>query len=565
VTWRRPAAAEIGAAGLALLLAAAALLPLGRLLLEAAFPRGGSFDLAIAERLLASPTVWRAFWRTIDLAGWSTAISLTLGVTLAFLATLTDLRTRGWVIAIVLAPLVVAPQVTALAWMQMTGPGSPLLGALGLAPPIGRPNPLVSREGVILLVGLEHVPLVYLAARAGLRQIPAEQVEAARGLGHTPATVVWRVLLPLVAPAIAAGGALAFVSAVGNFGIPAMLGIPARYTVLTTLVYERLSGFGPRVLPEVATLSVLLAAIALAGTALAHRLGTRVEVRQQTSRPLDRPFALGTARPLVDMAVITLALATVALPLVSLVAAALVPAIGVAITWETITSAHFRFVLADYPAGWRAIRNSLGLAATAAILLGLVAVLHGWLLVWRRNKALARVDPLLELPYAVPGIVLAIALILLLLRPLPVINVSLYNTAVILLVAYLVRFLPLALRPVGAAYRQFDPQWEEAARLAGLGPIRRFVGLLLPLAAPAAIAGGLLVFLSAATELTLSALLWSSGNETLGVVVFQLEQGGDSPSAAAMACVTVAVAVAALGLLGLVGRRLPAGVLPWRD
>jgi iron(III) transport system permease protein len=170
-----------------------------------------------------------------------------------------------------------------------------------------------------------------------------------------------------------------------------------------------------------------------------------------------------------------------------------------------------------------------------------------------------------ELPYALPGVVLAIACILLFLKPLPLIGLGLYNTVWIILVAYLMRFLILVLRPVVGAYQQLDRSYEEAAQMAGARFAFRQRTIALPMVAPAAAAGALIVFLTAFNELTVSALLWSSGAETLGVAVFSLEQGGDSTYAAALAGLSVVVTIAIMAATSLAGRRMPKGVVPWRD
>jgi iron(III) transport system permease protein len=168
-----------------------------------------------------------------------------------------------------------------------------------------------------------------------------------------------------------------------------------------------------------------------------------------------------------------------------------------------------------------------------------------------------------ELPYALPGIVLAIACILLFLRPLPLLG-SLYATPWIILVAYLMRFAALAVKPVDAALGQLAPDLTEAAAAAGAGGVRRLLTISAPLAAPAAAAGALLVFMSAFNELTVSALLWSSRNETIGVILFSLEESGLSPQAAAVAVITLLVIVLLLTAIDRLGSRLPVGVLPWR-
>jgi iron(III) transport system permease protein len=160
--------------------------------------------------------------------------------------------------------------------------------------------------------------------------------------------------------------------------------------------------------------------------------------------------------------------------------------------------------------------------------------------------------------------VLALAVILVFIHPLPLIGVSLYGTLGIILIAYLARFLVLALRTTTAGYLQIDRTLEDAAAITGASLWRRLRTILLPMAAPAVAAGAILVFLTALNELTVSALLWSSGHETLGVVVFSLAQGGDATLAAALSLLVVLATVALMAIAGLVARRLPQGVLPWQ-
>lgn len=552
--------AVLAALGLAVTLLAVA--PLVRLVAEAVAP-GGYLDLAILGRTLRAEATWRALGHTLETGLWGTALALVLGGTFAGLVALTDLRGKVALVFVFMVPLMIAPQVTALAWSQAVGPGSTLLRLAGLAPAPGTPNPLHSREGIVLLFGVQHAPLVFLALRAGLRALPRDLVEAAQAAGAGPGRVLRTVILPLSAPALGAGAALAFVSCIGNFGIPALLGIPGRYTVLTTLVYQRLAGFGPAVLAEVAGLSLVLGVLAAAGLLAQGWAAGRRDVRVVALLPAP-VWRLGRARPALELAAWVGLVAVVGLPVLALVATALVPAQGVPLQWRTATWANFGFVLVEHAATRRAFANSTALASGAAAGLTLLSVPLAYFLVWRSGRALRALGAAAELPYALPGVVLAVAMILLFLKPLPVLGVGLYNTPWILLVAYLARFLTLSLRPVASGYLQVDRTLEEAARMAGAGFGYRLRTVILPLVAPAAVAGALLVFLVAFNELTVSALLWSSGNETLGVVLFSLDQAGDAVSAAAVAVLSVAATLAVMGGATLVARRLPRPVLPWQ-
>jgi iron(III) transport system permease protein len=494
-----------------------------------------------------------------------TLIAVLIGTTVALAVSLTDIRARNAFVFCFVAPLLLAPQVVALAWLQTFGPSSTLLKMIGMAPPLGSRNPLYSAGGIMLVLGVQYSPLVFLTLRAGLRSLPQEMIEAGLAGGAGPGRVLRTIILPLMTPPLLAGIALCFVSCLGNFGIPAVLGIPGNYLVLPTLIYQRLAGLGPGALSEVAVLSIVIGVIALAGIVVQDVLMRRRDFRTTSSTASARAFELGRWRLPTEIALWTLAALVLIVPLTALVLTSFVPAVGVPLTWASATIENYHFVLAEHAAARRAFANSFGLSASAAVIIVVIAVPLAYFLVWRRNRALRILGFLTEIPYALPGVVLAIAAILLFLKPLPLVGFSLYNTIWIILFCYLGRFLVLGLRPVISGYHQLDRTLEEAAQIVGARLLRRLRTIIAPLVAPTAAAGALLIFLTAFNELTVSALLWSTGSETLGVVFFSFQQGGDSTYASALGTLTILVSFALMLSTLLFARKLPRGVLPWRD
>lgn len=559
----------LGDGGERLLLAAIALyvvvfcvLPLARLFTEALVPTGDS-GLHLIGQVLDSRSAQRALWHTVEAGLAATAISVVLGTAMALLVGLTDVRWPALIVFLLLLPTLVPAQITAVSWLELLSPNSLLLGPLGYAPPPGSGNPLHSREGIVALLGIEHATMVFLAVRAGLRGVPRDLIEAARAAGAGPPRIIWTVVLPLLRPSIIAGAALAFVAAIGNFGIPALLGIPGRYLMLTTLIYQRLNGFGPSVLGEVATLSMVLALLAGAGLLVQGLMtrGRRVEIEGTGAD--GALFGLGRARWWIEGTAWLTLLVMGVLPLVALLASSLVAAIGVPLSLGTVTLENYAFAF-GHGATRRAFVNSTLLALAAAMGTVAISVPFAYLILNRRNLVARLLNGVADAPFALPGIVLSIAAILTFLPPLPLVGVSLYNTIWIILIAYLGRFLAFGLRPTLAGLAQMDRTLEDAARVAGAGTLRRLWTVVLPHAAPAAMAGGILVFMGAFNELTVSALLWSAGNETLGVVVFNLYDEGNANGAAAVAVLTVAATLAIALLTTLASRRLPRGVLPWQ-
>jgi len=563
-----------GDGGERLLLAAVAvyvllfcLLPLVRLFAEAVVPTGDS-GLHLIGQVLDSRSAQRALWHTIDAGLSATLVSVVLGTALALLVGLTNVRWPALIVFLLLLPTLVPAQITAVSWLELLSPHSLLLGPLGYSLPPGSGNPLHSKGGIVALLGIEHATMVFLSVRAGLRGIPRDLIEAARAAGAGPLRIIWTVILPLARPSIIAGAALAFVAAIGNFGIPALLGIPGRYLMLTTLIFQRLNAFGPTILGEVATLSMLLALLAGAGLILqglmTRGLSAKTRRVEIEGTGAEGPvFSLGRARWWVEGTTWLVLLVMGVLPLLALVSSSLVAAIGVPLSWDTVTLENYQFAL-GHGATRRAFVNSTGLALAAAVGTVAISVPFAYLVLNRRNGAARILNVVADAPFALPGIVLSIAAILTFLPPLPVLGISLYNTLWIILIAYLGRFLAFGLRPTLAGLAQMDRTLEDAARVAGAGTLRRLWTIVLPHAAPAAMAGGILVFMGAFNELTVSALLWSAGNETLGVVVFNLYDEGNANGAAAVAVLTVVATLAVALLTTLAARRLPRGVLPWQ-
>ncbi len=542
--------------GIAVLLLA--LVPIARLLIAAFAPGLEAFWTEISRTASVRATV-----NTFDVALWSSFLSLGLGSLLAFLVGATDMRGKRLLSVAFLLPLMIAPQVTALAWLQLFGPSSALLQSIGLAPPPGSANPMYGREGIILLLGVQHTALAFITLRAGLRAIPGDVIEAARACGANSWRAFSFVGLPMLAPFLAAAFALCFVSSIGNFGIPALLGMPENYLTLPTLIYQRLASFGTGMIPRVATLAVLVSFIAGVGTVITAFVLARYATRIEADKPLT-PFALGRFRLPAEIGVWTLNALLLVAPLTALIAASLLPSYGMALNAETFTLNNYVEVLFRQDVTTRAFMNSFLLAGSAALILMAISLPSGYALSRLSGRRRVLFEALVETPYALPGIVLAIAMILLFIRPLPVIGVSLYGTYGIILIAYLSSFYILALRPVTAAFSQLDPRLEEAAAMCGAGFWQRFNLVLVPGVLPAAAAGAVLVFLTAFNELTVSALLWSSGTETLGVVLFNFEDGGYTTLASAVAVVTVLVVLALVALLDSLHQRLPKGTLPWR-
>ncbi|MDF3606365.1 iron ABC transporter permease [Paracoccus sp. DMF-8] len=558
----RLSAETIVLALLALLILSVSVAPMLRLAQAALFDDGGLAVERLA-RLFARPQTTAAIWNTIQIALASTLVSLLVGTVFAVIVVQTDLPGKSALVFAFVLPLMIPPQVTAMAWIQAFSPSSPVLGALGLSMEAGTRHPLYSKAGIILLLGIYNAPLVYLAMQASLRRIPLDLAEAARAAGAGPVRVLLTVILPLARGGMVAAASLAFVSAIGNFGIQAMLGIPARVPTLITQIYQQINGLGPSALPNMAALSMVLTALTVAGVLLAARAGERNDTRVDLgSRAL--VLSPGRGGPVILALLWGYLVLSLLLPLSALLQSSLVPAYGLPLTAETVTLKNYAAALFRQVSLRDAFLTSLWLTLVTVGFLMLASVFLGYFLTWRRGPLVRLLHFGSEAAYTLPGITLGVAMILLFLRPLPGIGVSLYGTPWIILAAYVAGFLALALRPVLSGYAQIDRTLEEAAQVAGAGFLRRMRDVIWPLIAPTAIAAGVIVFMTAINEIQTSILLISSGTRTIGPMIIFLEEGGASTLAAAVGCLMIFGILLLMLLSVALSRFLPKGVLPWQ-
>ncbi|WP_420410395.1 ABC transporter permease [Hoeflea sp.] len=549
--------------GLVLLLVASILafsvLPVGRLLSAALAGGLGQF-----WSVLDTPEVRRATLNTLTVAFGSGAVAMVVGLGFALALSVTDMRGRGAMAFIMVLSLMIAPQISALAFKTLAGPASPLLKLVGLAPAPGTPNPMLGEFGIILVMGLHHAPLVAITLAAGLSGLPRPLIEAALLDGAGPVQITRRIVLPLLGPFLLSAALLVLVAGTGNFGIPALLGLPVGYLTLPTLLYQKLASFGPSSINDAAAVSILIAAITAVGVIAAGWLLARKQSRLEADFALEPFWRLGPWRLPLELAVWGFIAVAILLPLMSLLATSLVPAYGVRLSLDSLTFAQYGEVLFRQDLTVRAFRNSALFAGAAALSLCCLALLFAYLLDRAGARLRAPLLALIELPYAAPGIVLAIACILLFIRPLPVLGFSIYATPWIILFAYHARFLAIAIKPVLAAMATLDSAVEEAAVCDGARMGQRLRLIILPLVLPSLLAGGLMVFLLAFNELTVSALLWSAGNETLGVALLSLEDSGLGSEAAAVAVAASILVCLLMLVMQSLARRLPENALPWQ-
>ncbi|WP_440119575.1 ABC transporter permease [Paenibacillus sp. QZ-Y1] len=506
------------------------------------------------NELLQQERFWSTLRNTVYIVIGSTVFSLVIGTALAWVVAYTDIRHKSALHMGIMLCFILPSYVLTLSWSSFTGSQSWLAHLLQWIHPSLSPWNMYSMGGIVFVMGIHHFPLVYMFTLDVLRKIPRDLEWSARAGGASRIEVFRRITLPLALPGLTAGGLLVFLASLDNFGIPAFLGTPVNISVLSTLIYEEIIGFGPSAFARGASLSVLLGAAAVVGSLLQWILLRKSHASDTMQPDLTPRYELGRMRkPLTYAIWAGLALITI-IPLSSMISMSLKRAYGLGLTRANMTLDNYRYILFENERVWQAIQNSLVLSIVTMLACLIIGSGFAYIRVRKPNQFNKMAELATAVPYTLPGIVFALSMILVWMEPVPGWNPGIYGTMTILFIAYICRFLILQIRSSVTSFMQLDASMEEAARISGAGFWRKWTAVLLPLLLPGILTGGMLVFLTALTELTVSALLYSSGSQTIGVTIFSFEQAGDTLYSTALSSLIVAL-IAAGGVILLIAQR----------
>lgn len=434
-------------------------------------------------------------WNTLSLTAAVTFTSVLLGVTLAWIVQRTDLPGRhiwSWVLAL---PLVIPPYVGAVAYLIVLGP-------TGWVRDVWDKYAFLPGEfsfdiytfwGVYLVLTLFTYPYVYLIVSAAMRRLNRNFEEVARSQGMNMWQVFWKVNVPLLRPAIGAGAILIALYVISDFGAIAML----RYMTFTSAIYYQMGSYDNL---SATVLSVVLIAITLLILWGESRVQRKGDYTQSASGAASKPKEI----PLGKWKIATISF----LSFIFFIAVAL-PVI-VLIYWSVI---GFQEGALDSKF-WIYAFNSLkvsGLAALISMILALPIVY----LKSRYPSVLSKIiDKLSYSGYALPGVIVALGIIFVFN------NTPLYNTFFLIVIAFIIRFLPQAMQAQEASLSLVSPRIDEAAQSLGQPPWKIMFTVILPAILPGIMAGGALVFVSSIKELPATLLLRPPGYDTMAIRIW---------------------------------------------
>ena len=484
------------------------------------------FTLANYATAYGSSDTLRLFWTSMQFASGTSLLAFLLGTGLAWMNERTNTPFKSVFFALSVIPLIIPGILFTVAWILLASPQIGIInlvlqGWFGLEEP---PFDIYSLRGMIWVDGLHYSPMAFLLMSAAFRAMDPSLEESATMSGANIFQVARRVTLRLTWPAIVATVLILFVRAIESFEVPALLGLPAGIEVFTSAIYQAVHRY-PSQVGLASTYAVALLLITTGGVYWVSKLSGRgsqyATMTGKGFRP--RQIDLGRWRWVTAAIFVVYVLLIVVLPFAVLLwssfqrfyAVPSMEALG------NLTLDSYRFIL-DYPNLTHTIWNSVALAVSTATIVMLVTSVICWIVVKTSMPGRWLLDGVASLPIVFPGLVLGLAIMVFYLN----VDVGIYGTIWIMLIAYVTRFMPYGLRYTTTSMVQIHKELEESAAMSGASWGTTFRRIILPLLKPGLLAGWIYVTIVSIRELSTSILLYSPDTQVMSIVIWELWENG---------------------------------------
>ncbi len=401
---------------------------------------------------------------------------------------------------------------------------------------------------------LTTIPIMVILLTPMLRQLDASFEEAADMSGAGTLTTLRKVTIPLLLPAIATAFVLSLIRSLESFEVERILGTPVNINVYSTRIYDYVS-LEPPLFSQAMALSSLFLAIllflAVFYQVYLERTGERATITGRGVRMQARPdsrWAYAASAVLFGYIALTLVL-----PLVMLVLGSLTKLFGFFFLGDAWTAAHWVAVFKD-PRLFRAALTSALLGLSVGFVGVLIFSLVAWVLVRTGIWGTRLISVLVWLPWAIPGLVLGVTLLSVMLE-MPGLSM-LYGTTIPLLIALLIKELPIGVQLLRSSIAQVSGELEEAAVISGAGFGMIFRRVTLPLIAPMLASVFLLVFASTMRDVSTVVLIAAPGTRTLSLLMFDFALSGQLEAASVVGVMIALICVVVSAWALRLGRRV---------
>lgn len=510
-------------------------MPLVYLVIKAFFPER-SFTLSVFERLYTYSMNLGALKNTLIASFATMVLGTLLAFPLAWLVGRTNLYGRKFFRSLFVLTYMVPPYVGAMAWLRLLNPNVGTVNQVlrflfGLGDTPGPLN-VYTLGGMIWVLTTFYYPYAFITISRAMEKMDPTLEEASTISGAGSLKTVFRITLPMMTPSLIAGALLVFVCAMSCYGIPSIIGAPGKVHTVTTRIIEYV-GIGQQGLSDATGLAVFLMILAIIILYVSDFVVARkqyITVSGKSTHP--NVVDLRKGRIPLTILVALFAVIVILLPFVTILTTSFKIDVGKTVfepgnftltQWMTVFGRDETMMC---------LKNSLIFGAVTATVGIIVACIMSYLL--QRTKVRGRKLPdfLITLGSGTPSVVIALALIMTMKGNF---GINIYNTAYIIIIAYLIKYLMMGMRTVVSAMSQIHVSLEECSQISGASWFKTMFRITGPLIFPSIAAGWFLIFIPSFYELSMTTLLYSNTTKTIGFQLYEYWTFTSQPMSCAMA------------------------------
>ena len=510
-------------------------LPMVYLIVKAFFP-DGSFTFHVFERLYTYSMNLGALKNTLIAATATMILGTLLAFPLAWLVGRTNLYAKKFFRSLFVLTYMVPPYVGAMAWLRLLNPNVGTLNQffrlifnLGDTP---GPLNIYTLGGLIWVLTTFYYPYAFITISRAMEKMDPSLEEASRISGASPLGTVFRITIPMMTPSLIAGALLVFVAAMSCYGIPSIIGAPGKVHTVTTRIIEY-NGLGAQGISDATGLAVFLMALAIIILYLSDFVVARkqyITVSGKSTRP--NIVDLGKWRWPLTILVSLFAIIVVLIPFATILTTSFKIDVGKSLfDAENFTFSQWKTIFSRTET-MNCLKNSLIFGVITATIGIVVACTMSYLLQRTRIRGRKIPDFLITLGSGTPSVVIALGLIMTMKGTF---GVDIYNTAYIIIIAYLIKYLMMGMRTVVSAMSQIHVSLEECSQISGASWTRTMFKITGPLIFPSIAAGWFLIFIPSFYELSMTTLLYSNTTKTIGFQLYEYWTFTSQPQSCAMA------------------------------
>lgn len=532
------------------------MLPLIYLVVKAFFPEG-SFTLETFRRLYTYAMNWGALKNTLIAATATMVLGTILAFPLAWLVGRTNLYGRKFFRSLFVLTYMVPPYVGAMAWLRLLNPNVGTINVVlrtifGMSADSTGPLNIYTLGGLIWVLTTFYYPYAFITISRAMEKMDPSLEEASRISGATPLKTVATVTLPMMTPSLIAGALLVFVCAASCYGIPSIIGAPGKVHTVTTRIIEYY-GLGTQGLNDATGLAVFLMVVAVIILYISDFVVAKrqyITVSGKSTRP--NIVDLRHWRIPLTCLVSLFAVIVILIPFATILTTSFKVDVGKKLSEAgNFTFRQWKEVFSRIETA-NCLKNSLIYAAVTATIGIVIACTMSYLLQRTRIRGRKIPDFMITLGSGTPSVVIALGLIMTMKGNF---GVNIYNTAYIIIIAYLIKYLMMGMRTVVSAMSQIHVSLEECSQISGASWTRTMFKITGPLIFPSIAAGWFLIFIPSFYELSMTTLLYSNNTKTIGFQLYEYWTFTSQPQSCAMAFGILMIVV----LLNFVLNRLTKG------